>query len=269
MRIDFHTHCFPDALAPRAMASLEKTFFPIMGLMPSTDGTANSSKALLQGVGIDRAVVCNIATNAKQESNVNSFAISLAEHDDFFIPLGSVHPDSMQIEEELDRLQAAGIKGIKLHPDYVGVMLLDERMDRIFTTLEARGMLCVLHTGYDPISPDLMHATPKMLREVIEKHPRLKLVAAHMGSMHCADEVLELLVGTGIYLDTSLCSLRERERETLIKILQQHDENRLLFATDTPWSDPAKEVAFIENAPISSERKEKIFYKNALALLNG
>ena len=268
MRIDFHTHCFPDALAPRAMASLEKTFFPEMGLMPSTDGTANGAKALLQGVGIDRAVVCNIATNVKQETNVNNFAISLAASDGFFYPLGSVHPDSLQIESELDRLLAAGIKGIKMHPDYIGVMISDDRMDRIFSMLEERGMFCVLHTGYDPISPKLMHATPQMLKAVIDRHPDLKLIAAHMGSMYCADDVLRLLVGTSIYLDTSLCSLREKERETLIKILKEHDEDRLLFATDTPWSVPEQEVAFIEQAPISAERREKIFYQNAQKLLS-
>ena len=266
MRIDFHTHNFPDSLAPRAMEKLKEVFFSVMSLHPATDGTASDAERLLRSVGIDKAVVCNIATNAKQESKVNSYAISLLEND-FFYPLGSVHPDSEDIESELDRLLAAGIHGIKLHPDYVGIELSDRRFDRIFSLLSEREMFTVVHTGYDPISPDKVHATPEMLRTVVEKYKNLKLIAAHMGGFRKSEGVLQQLVGTNIYFDTSLSALRTAERDNLYKILENHDENRILFATDTPWTRPAEEVDFIENAPISDDKKEKIFYKNALELL--
>ena len=269
MRIDFHTHCFPDALAPRAMAVLEQNSAAMAGVVSHTNGTALGAKTLLQSVGIDRAVVCNIATNARQESKVNDFAIALGQADGFFVPLGSIHPDSEQKEVELDRLQAAGIGGIKLHPDYVRIPLSDGRFDVIFSMLEERGMFCVLHTGLDPVSPDLIHATPEMLKEAIRRHPKLRLIAAHMGGYGQAEGVLRLLVGTNLYLDTSLCSLRGEEREALIKILKEHDEDRLLFATDTPWSDPRAEIAFVEQAGLDEKRLEKIFYRNALTLLGG
>ena len=266
MRIDFHTHSFPDELAPRAMETLKKVFISAMSLRPTTDGTASDAERLLRSVGIDRAVVCNIATNARQESKVNGYAISLLEND-FFYPLGSVHPDSENMEEELDKLLAAGIHGIKLHPDYVGIELSDKRFDRIFSLLSERDMFTVVHTGYDPISPDKVHATPEMLRAVVEKYNKLKLIAAHMGGFRRSEGVLRHLVGTNIYLDTSLSALRPDERDNLYRILDTHDENRLLFATDTPWTTPEKEIEFVENAPISDEKKEKIFYKNAQILL--
>ena len=266
MRIDFHTHSFPDQLAPKAMETLKKVFVSTVGISPCTDGTAGDAERLLRSIGIDRAVVCNIATNTKQESKVNGYARSLLEND-FFYPLGSVHPDSEKIEEELDTLLDAGIHGIKLHPDYVGIELSDPRFDRIFSLLAERDMFTVVHTGYDPISPDKVHATPEMLRAVVEKYKDLKLVAAHMGGFKKSEGVLRHLVGTGIYLDTSLSALRADEWDNLYKILDTHDENRLLFATDTPWTKPQEEIRFIENAPISDEKKEKIFYKNAQRLL--
>ena len=238
-----------------------------MDISPHTDGTAGGSEALLRPVGIDRAVVCNIATNAKQEPKVNGFAISLLEKGDFFSPLGSIHPDSEAKEEELDRLLAAGINGVKLHPDYVRVELTDPRYDEIFSLLSERGMFTVVHTGFDPVSPDKIHATPEMLLKTVEKYKNLKLIAAHMGGFMQSEKVLELLVGTNIYFDTSLSSIRASEHENLYKILDTHDENRILFGTDTPWTDPAAEIAFIENAPISDEKREKIFYKNAKKLL--
>ena len=88
-----------------------------------------------------------------------------------------------------------------------------------------------------------------------------------MGGFRQSQGVLEQLVDTSIYLDTSLSALRVSEWDNLYKILETHDENRILFATDTPWTKPSEEIAFIENAPISDEKKEKIFSKNALALL--
>ena len=265
MIIDFHTHCFPDALAPRAMAAL-KNNCEGSHISAHTDGTAGGAKSLLTEAGIDGAVVCNIATNARQQEKVNSFAISLLD-DPFFHPLGSVHPDSEMIEAELDRLLAAGIRGVKLHPDYVGIELSDKRYDRIFSLLCERGMFTVIHTGFDPVSPDKIHATPKMLHAVLDAHKDLKLVAAHMGGFNMSEGVLSHLAGSGIYLDTSLSSLRPTEKENLYKILECHDPDRILFGTDTPWSNPKEEIAFIKCAPISDGVKEKIFSENAKALL--
>ncbi len=266
MRIDFHTHCFPDTLAPRAMERLKDISARFDFIKAHTNGTASDAKAVLTRAGITHAVVCNIATNPRQETNVNDFAISLTA-DPFFSPLGSIHPDSEKKAAELDRLAAAGVRGIKLHPDYVHTVLLDPRFDEIFSLAEERGMLAVVHAGYDPISPDFAHATPEMFAAVKKKHPRLTLIAAHMGGFHMAKETIKHLVGTDIYLDTSLCSLREEERDLLYKILAEHDPTRLLFASDTPWSDAAREVAFLENAPINDERKAMIFRENAARLL--
>ena len=267
MIIDFHTHSFPDSLAPRAMESLKKTFSGGGFVKVQTDGTAKDAKRVLQQNGIDRAVVCNIATNAHQESKVNDFAIELAKTEPFFAPLGSIHPDSEQMESELARLAEAGIKGIKLHPDYVGVFISDPRFDRIFSLLEERKMFCVMHTGYDPISPDLIHATPEMLADLIERHPKLTLIAAHMGGYAQAAGVVEHLLGKNIYFDTSLCHLRTGERDLLLRILREHPEDRLLFATDTPWGNPAKELRFLESAQLPAERMQRILYQNALELL--
>lgn len=266
MIIDFHTHNFPDALAPKAMESLKANCAANPDIIPHTDGTAADAKRLLSAAGVDRAVVCNIATNPRQENKVNSYAISLLESD-FFIPLGSLHPDSENKREELTRLKDAGIKGIKLHPDYVGIELSDKRYDEIFSLLCEFSMFCVVHAGYDPISPEKVHATPEMFRAVIDKYPDLKLVAAHMGGFAKAEGVLRHLVGTNIYLDTSLSSLRRSEQELLYRILSEHREDRLLFGTDTPWTEPKAEIEFIKNAPISDERRVKIFYENALNLL--
>lgn len=268
MIIDFHTHCFPDTLAPRAIGQLTATASS-MGISPATDGTASGLMGNMDRVGVDMSVVCNIATNARQMHKVNDFAMMLKEqYPQKLIPLGSLHPHAEGLEAELDRLMAAGIHGIKLHPDYVGIDLDAPDFQPIFGLCEEKNVFIVTHAGYDPLSPDHFHCTPAMVRRVIDQFPRLKLVAAHMGGLDCETETLALLCGQNVYLDTSLMTHRPEKAELLHRILQAHAPDRLLFATDTPWTDAAGEIEAIQNAPITHELREMIFSKNALSLLS-
>lgn len=269
--IDFHTHAFPDALAPRAIAQLTINA-AASGYTPLTDGTVNGLIASMDEAGISRSVVCNVATNHRQMHKVNDFAIACANHPRL-IPLGSIHPDAEEadVESELERLAQAGIAGIKIHPDYVHTEIWDARYEPIFASCEARGLLVVTHAGFDPLEPDHIHCTPDMVCEVMERHPRLKLVVAHTGGFNCEREVLEKLCGTSVYLDTSLAALRRARNaatgQLCAEILRAHDPKRLLFATDTPWSDPAAEIAFVRSAGLSDEETEQVFHGNAEALL--
>ena len=197
MIVDFHTHCFPDALAPRAMAALSRNA-ATLGMNPFTDATLSDNEAHLMRAGVTHFVVCNIATNPRQQTNVNSFAIELTKLGDHIHPLGSLHPDGEDFEREILRLKSAGIKGLKLHPDYVGVEVDDPRFMRLFELCERNGLFAVIHAGFDPVSPGHMHAPPRAIGKVLERFPALTLIAAHMGGPLVAREVLEVLVGTTV-----------------------------------------------------------------------
>lgn len=270
--IDFHTHAFPDALAPRAMAKLSETAAS-SGYRPHTDGTVAGLLASMDVAGISRSVVCNIATNAAQMRKVNNFALETARLCDRLIPLGSLHPHAEREEmvEELDRLVAGGIRGIKIHPDYVGVTLDDPAFDPIFELASARGMFVVTHAGFDPVSPDKTFCTPDMILQVLDAHPTLRLVAAHTGGFDRETEVLDKLSGKDVYLDTSLSALRAARDaawgERCAAILRAHRPDRLLFASDTPWSDPAAELAFLSGCGLSEDTLTRILWRNAEGLL--
>ena len=114
MLIDFHTHAFPGRIAPRAMAQLSRD---AGGLVPQTDGTLESLKAEMAKDGVDISVVHSIATNPRQQTNVNSFAIEINK-DPAIVAFGSIHPDAPDALEELERIHGAGLKGVKFHPEY-------------------------------------------------------------------------------------------------------------------------------------------------------
>lgn len=267
MIIDFHVHCFPDSLAPRALGTLKDHALGNPDF-PCTDGTVKGTEAHLRMSGVDYGVVCNIATNARQQYNVNSFAISIAKTSKMLIPLGSLHPLGEDKRGELMRLREAGIKGIKIHPDYMGTDIDEPVYNEIFELCSELDFFVVTHAGLDPISPDHLHASPAAIASVLDRYPDLRLVAAHMGGFARSEEVLCHLAGRkNLWLDTSMSSQRPDRIENLYRILREHAPGRLLFASDTPWSYATDEIKFIYSANLGDGLNEKIFYKNALALL--
>ena len=151
MRIDFHTHCFPDALAVKAVSRLSHVSG---GLLPHTDGTvAGLRRSMVEG-GVNASVVLHIATNPTQQKKVNDFAASIHNGVDIF-SFGSVHPDAPDALEELERIKALGLPGVKLHPDYQGFAVDDERMKPIYRKISDLGLVTVSTPAWTMASPRL------------------------------------------------------------------------------------------------------------------
>lgn len=264
MIIDFHTHCFPDALAPKALGGLADR----AGIAPSTDGTAKGSVACLDRAGIDFAVVCNIATNAHQLAKVNSFAIDVNDFSRRLIALGTAHPDSEILEDELDRLYDHDIKGIKIHPEYGPYYIDDPKWLRVFSLAAERGLFVMTHAGFDFISPDRIAATPDRLARVLDAVPGLTLVAAHLGGNRYGEEVLTHLCGRkNVYFDTALQHREGLAPALARQIILTHGVDRILFGSDLPWSDPKDELAFVRSLDLGEDAEERILRKNAEGLL--
>lgn len=264
MIIDFHTHIFPDAMAEKALEKLMK----IGGIPVYSDGKSESLLKSMAMNNIDYSIVLNVATNPKQVENVNNFARSTKENYKKLIPFGSLHPQSEQPRSIVKSLKDDGIKGIKLHPDYVATMVDDERFAPIFAAACEFDMPVVIHTGWDFISPDLMHACSDAILHVINRFPDLKLVCAHFGCNLVWDEVIKKLCGKNLYFDTALaCEKFGMSRKIAETIIKNHDSEKILFGSDMPWCENNVVRDFIQSLDINAEQKDKIFYKNAQKLL--
>jgi predicted TIM-barrel fold metal-dependent hydrolase len=103
-------------------------------------------------------------------------------------------------------------------------------------------------------------------KEIIRKYSDLKLVLAHYGSNEMFDEVEELLCGERVYFDTAFI-LRHIGKEKFIKILEKHGADRILFATDSPWSGIKEDLDIIRSFGLDEATEQKILCDNARALL--
>lgn len=264
MLIDFHTHAFPDKLAPHALDSLSQAIH----LTPATDGTIGGLIKRMDNDGVDYSVVCNIATNPKQTVNVNNFALdTLRDHSDRIIPLGSVNPYFPEPEHELDRLANGGIKGIKIHPDYMHCMIDAQEFDRVFDICADHGMFIVTHAGFDVYSPDKIWCSPDGILERIRRSPKTKLICAHYGGNTLWNEVEGKLIGKNVYIDTSLATVYDLPSAQAVRMLSKHDPEKILFGTDCPWCNARETYAYVDNLDINTELKERIFSENAKMLL--
>lgn len=263
MIIDFHTHIFPDMIADKSIAVLSA----VAGIPASTNGTLNGLLQTMERSAIDMSVIMPVMTKPSQFDSVNAFAQQVNErYTGRLISFGGIHPDCENYKEKLKRISDMGLPGIKLHPDYQKVMIDDIRYMHIIDYASELGLVILAHAGIDIGLPEPVHCTPKMMRKVLDIVKPEKFVAAHMGGWKLWDEVCEYLVGENVYFDTAF-SMSYMEQETFLNIWKNHDKKKILFASDSPWSDVGKEVQVMQTLPVSDLEREDIFSNNAKALL--
>lgn len=263
MVIDFHTHVFPEKMVAGAVKTLEEK----SGVPAKTNGCIDGLLASMKEAGVTRSIVLPVVTAPKQFSGINRFAASINEqYSDCLTSFGGIHPDSEDYKGQLKFLRDEGFVGIKLHPDYQGVMFNDIRYKRIVDYASELDMVIQVHAGVDIGLPEPVHCTPKMALEVISETGAKKLVLAHLGGWKLWDEVEESLAGRDVYFDTAFIE-DYIDRQQFERIVKTHGSDRVLFATDSPWSGQKESIDWINACDLDDETKEKIFYNNAKKLL--
>ncbi len=262
MLIDFHVHAFADLIAAKAMEKLSNT----AKITPCTNGTIADTVKKQSEWGVALSVLLPIATKPSQQNTINNWAAQVGNDFKEIIPFGSVHPDADDALEELERIKALGLKGVKLHPDYQGFFIDDPNVFKIYKKCAELSLPVVFHAGFDAVSPDVIHATPKASLNAHKAVPEMTMILAHMGGVRCWDDVERFLVGEDIYFDISFIS-GEISSEQAKRIIKKHGADKILFASDCPWSCPLSEIRLVEELGLSEAEKEMIYYKNAQKLL--
>ena len=262
MVIDFHVHAFDERIAEKAISKLEAT----ADSKAFNRGTIKETIDCFDKWGVDKGVLLTIATKPSQQKTINDWALNQAS--DRIIPFGSVHPDAEDVFEELERIKLMGLKGIKFHPDYQEFFIDDEKMLPIYKKSAELGLIVVFHAGFDPLSPDKIHAMPEASASVFKAVPNMTMVLAHLGGMNHFDDVEKYLVGLkgNLYFDTAFIN-NNIDKLQLERIIKNHGADRILFASDSPWHEASGEISLVKSLGISDEDKELILHKNAERLL--
>ena len=113
----------------------------------------------------------------------------------------------------------------------------------------------------------LVRSSPDRMAKVMQKFPKLKIIAAHFGGFELWDEVKKHLLGKDIYLDTSFF-FHFLPKEEIKSMILSHPKDRLLFGTDFPIVDQKKDIDFLNDFDIPQDLKNRIFSLNAKNILS-
>ncbi|MCL2634372.1 MAG: amidohydrolase family protein [Oscillospiraceae bacterium] len=268
MVFDAHTHIFPDKIAERASAGIGEFYDMPM----KYDGSVATLMQLCRRVAaslnnsVIGCMVCSVATRPEQVISINDFiSDAVHESDGFFTGFCSLHPDMTEneLDSELNRVIALGLKGVKLHPDIQKFEADGKAAYRIYEAIDNRLPL-LIHAGDSRFS----YSSPKKIRKALEQFPDMTVIAAHFGGWSEWDDAVHELTGhENLYVDTcsSLYTIKPEKAREYITVF---GEDRVLFGTDYPMWDISDELELIDKLNLSPSVKEKILYKNARKLFN-
>ncbi|MPN23470.1 hypothetical protein SDC9_170858 [bioreactor metagenome] len=180
---------------------------------------------------------------------------------------GGFHPDEPNPAATVEAAAAAGLPGVKVHPEFQSFRFGEERLFPVWERCEELGLFVIAHAGWDALFDPPYHSDPESLAAFRRRFPGLRLILAHLGGMAMWDEVEKHLAGTPVYLDLAMATPEYIDVGQLLRIIRTHGADRILFGTDTPWYDQKKQLEFIRSLPLTPEEQERIFHRNAAELL--
>ncbi len=258
--IDFHTHAFPDDLSDRVIKMLEDEG----GVKAHLDGKVSSLLSSMDTCGIEKSVICNIATKPSQFEPILQWCKKVRS--ERIIPFPSFHPYDPEFKDRIDEIKSEGFQGIKFHPYYQNFTIDEEILFPVYEKICNENLILVMHTGFDFAFQRIKIADPEKIITVLKKFPPLKLVTTHLGAWEQWKEVEQFLLGKQIYMEISF-SLEFLD-DIVRKIILNHPPEYILFGTDSPWTDQQKTLSLLRGLQLGKEKEELILWENAINLLN-
>jgi predicted TIM-barrel fold metal-dependent hydrolase len=174
--------------------------------------------------------------------------------------------------EHLREMADRGARGIKLHPVAQRFEPNDPRMRPVYGTCEELGLVVLSHTGSAKGGEPF--AEPRAFADVLEQHPRLTVVLAHLGGGSWRQTLSLARAFPKVTFD--LCEIIEwagapkaPTAEDLAWMIKEIGPQRVMLGTDFPWYDLGRTVELVMELPVlSTGEKEQILGGNAVGTLD-
>jgi predicted TIM-barrel fold metal-dependent hydrolase len=161
-----------------------------------------------------------------------------------------------------------GAKGIKLHPPMQAFAPDDPRLDAIYATCVELGLTVLAHSGSTRHGPA---ADPFAFSTVLEAHPGLHLVLAHLGGASWRQVIPFAAAYPSVSFD--LCEIiawtgapRAPTADELGRLIRNVGPERVLFGTDFPWYEVDRTIDHLMSLPhLSDEERRGILGENAIS----
>ncbi len=257
---DIHAHVFPAKILDRAVVSIG-TFYDLNMQM---DGTLDTLMSQAIALNISKSAIFSTATRKSQVSSIHQFIHDVvADSNGRFIGFGTLHQEmsAAEIQEEIEHIDALGLRGIKLHPDFQSIAA---DSDEVFAMAEAAEdrLPILFHAG--DYRYDFSH--PEQIAKLAVNFPKLTIIAAHFGGWsewYKSPEILSKY--ENVVVDTS-SSMAFMSDEMIRSLINAFGTDRVLFGTDYPMWNAKDEIQRLLDLGYTDEEYQKIFMDNARAI---
>ena len=258
--IDIHTHIYPSKIAVKATDSV-RDFYQLRG-SADTDGTVDTLLRRGAMAGISRYVVLPVSNAPNRVRSINSFILEETQGHNNFIGFGTVHAAMQGIEQEVEWILNAGLKGIKMHPDSQRFPIDDLRLFPVYDAIQGKIPL-MLHMGDQRYN----YSHPVRLRRILDTFPNLQVIAAHFGGYMMFETAKELLYDTDCIFDISSAMMFMEPGEAE-RYINAYGAERMAYGTDYPLWDPVREVERFKSLKLTDAQFDQIAHKTAERILN-
>jgi predicted TIM-barrel fold metal-dependent hydrolase len=252
--IDSHAHIFPPKIEQIATAAIGDFYERPMRHSGSIEQLLESGRR----AGVSKYLVFSTATTAAQVEKINDFILEQCNIHSEFIGAGTMHRDYANFQQELSRIYAAGIRGIKFHPDFQKFNIDCDELFPVFEYIQDLGMFIITHSG----DVRYGYSAPARVARIASAFPKMNVIAAHFGGWSEWDVGLrELAHLPNIYVDTS-STYGFGGLEPMRAGLKSFAPSHIFFGCDFPMWDHAEELQTLRRTGISDEMLGNVAGKN-------
>lgn len=258
--IDAHTHIFPEAVVDRAVQALHEAY----AAQPVRRPVAEQLIAEMDASGVAQAVVAPVSTKPAQVRSINDFVTSLGQPR--LIPFGTLHPHGEDVAGEIERLIAAGVRGVKLQPYFQGYDFAHPRTREMFDLIGDR-LVVLMHGGQEIVDIEHVIPSPQALADLARDFPKLRMIVAHLGGYHMWDLVEQHLVGADLWFDLSYTFNRAPD-EVIVRLCSAHGWERVVWGSDFPWMSQTEALAGLMRLGLDDATLEGVLGGNLKGILD-
>ena len=211
--------------------------------------TSNELLKMMKKAKVDKSVVFPFAPITPTDSmkSENEKIAKLCSLNDKYIGFGRVNQLSSDYLDEIDRIVKLGLKGVKVHTRRALVP------QEIFDKLEKYKLPVLVH------SANCKNSRVGNLKQVKYSGP---VIIAHAGKDYMGEAIELVNSRRNFYMDLSCISLWRTKH-----ILRKVDSGKVLFGSDSPFSDQRLDVKRVKLAVKDRKVRRKVFSENFLGLM--
>ncbi|GGK65815.1 amidohydrolase family protein [Streptomyces flaveus] len=234
--VDVHTHFMPERVLRKVWEYFDAVG-PLTGLdWPITyRGEEGERAALLRQFGVRAFTAMLYPHKPGMAEWLNGWAVDFARRTPDCLHTATLFPEP-GVASYVRRAVDEGARVFKAHVQVGAYDPADELLDAAWGVLAEAGIPVVIHCGSGPAPGK--HTGPEPIRRVLARHPRLRLVVAHMG-MPEYEDFLDIAERYGeVRLDTTMAftDFSERFAPFPRRALPRLDDlgERILLGSDFP-----------------------------------